>query len=136
MKCAHCNERPVSRPRGLCYRCFYAPGVADQYPRKKQQRFRTYPLEGREPCLHCKAHRRSRPRGLCLRCFKDPAVKAQYPRLRETNKPEPTAEELEIIIAEQWKNLPAWWSLSAEKVQQPRSERLPRVFSIVKGAFA
>jgi hypothetical protein len=32
MICRHCHEGPVSRPRGLCWRCFYTPGVRDFYP--------------------------------------------------------------------------------------------------------
>lgn len=30
--CVHCGERVASRPRGLCWRDFYAPGVREQYP--------------------------------------------------------------------------------------------------------
>jgi hypothetical protein len=30
--CRHCNARPVNRPRGLCWPCFYTPGVPDLYP--------------------------------------------------------------------------------------------------------
>jgi hypothetical protein len=29
--CLHCGVRFVSRPRGLCHRCFYAPGVKELY---------------------------------------------------------------------------------------------------------
>jgi hypothetical protein len=32
MVCRHCRAGIVSRPRGLCWSCFYAPGVRDQYP--------------------------------------------------------------------------------------------------------
>ena len=32
IRCRHCHERKVCRPRGLCWRCYYAPGVRDQYP--------------------------------------------------------------------------------------------------------
>ena len=32
MICRHCHEGPVSRPRGLCWRCFYTPGVREFYP--------------------------------------------------------------------------------------------------------
>jgi hypothetical protein len=31
-RCRHCQAAPVSRPRGLCWKCFYTPGVRDQYP--------------------------------------------------------------------------------------------------------
>jgi hypothetical protein len=32
MMCRHCNYVPSSRPRGLCWSCYYTPGVRDQYP--------------------------------------------------------------------------------------------------------
>src|SRR5947207_12404906 len=32
MICRHCEHSPVSRPRGLCWSCYYRPGVRDQYP--------------------------------------------------------------------------------------------------------
>ncbi len=31
-KCKECGERVVSRPRGLCHRCFYDPGVLVRHP--------------------------------------------------------------------------------------------------------
>jgi hypothetical protein len=30
--CRHCNFRSANRSRGLCYTCFYVPGVKDMYP--------------------------------------------------------------------------------------------------------
>jgi hypothetical protein len=30
--CRHCRRSAVSRPRGLCWGCYYAPGVKDLYP--------------------------------------------------------------------------------------------------------
>ncbi|MBX9677160.1 MAG: hypothetical protein K2X38_00255 [Gemmataceae bacterium] len=30
--CRHCNRRPVGRPRGLCWVCYYEPGVRQLYP--------------------------------------------------------------------------------------------------------
>ncbi len=30
--CRHCGRYVVSRPRGLCHRCYYAPGVKECYP--------------------------------------------------------------------------------------------------------
>jgi hypothetical protein len=32
MKCRHCAKAPSSRPRGLCWACYYAPGVREKYP--------------------------------------------------------------------------------------------------------
>src|SRR6476620_9092628 len=28
----HCGRAKVNRPRGLCWSCYYTPGVKDQYP--------------------------------------------------------------------------------------------------------
>jgi hypothetical protein len=30
--CQHCRSAPVSRPRRLCWCCYYCPGVRDLYP--------------------------------------------------------------------------------------------------------
>lgn len=30
--CRHCNKASVNRPRGLCWSCYYAPGVRELYP--------------------------------------------------------------------------------------------------------
>ena len=32
MLCRHCNRVPSNRPRGLCWSCYYTPGVRDLYP--------------------------------------------------------------------------------------------------------
>jgi hypothetical protein len=32
MTCRHCNKDNVSRPRGLCWSCYYRPGVRQMYP--------------------------------------------------------------------------------------------------------
>jgi hypothetical protein len=32
MLCRHCHFATVSRPRGLCWACYYRPGVRDLYP--------------------------------------------------------------------------------------------------------
>lgn len=32
MLCRHCNQVHSNRPRGLCWSCYYSPGVRDQYP--------------------------------------------------------------------------------------------------------
>ena len=32
MLCRHCDRNPVSRSRGLCWSCFYTPGVRERYP--------------------------------------------------------------------------------------------------------
>lgn len=30
--CRHCFKKLVCRPRGLCWRCYYTPGVQANYP--------------------------------------------------------------------------------------------------------
>lgn len=30
--CRHCNTGKVNRPRGLCWACYYTPGVKELYP--------------------------------------------------------------------------------------------------------
>ena len=30
--CVHCGTRSQSRPRGLCWPCYYTPGVRERYP--------------------------------------------------------------------------------------------------------
>lgn len=32
VRCRHCGREKVNRPRGLCHRCYYTPGVRDCYP--------------------------------------------------------------------------------------------------------
>ncbi len=30
--CKHCSKTKVNRPRGLCWSCYYTPGVKEQFP--------------------------------------------------------------------------------------------------------
>jgi len=30
--CRHCHAAPISRPRRLCWSCYYTPGVRGRYP--------------------------------------------------------------------------------------------------------
>ena len=32
MLCRHCDRNPARRSRGLCWSCFYSPGVRERYP--------------------------------------------------------------------------------------------------------
>ena len=32
MQCRHCNKVKSNRPRGLCWSCYYRPGVRELYP--------------------------------------------------------------------------------------------------------
>jgi hypothetical protein len=29
--CQHCHEHPVSKSRGLCWRCWFTPGIKEKY---------------------------------------------------------------------------------------------------------
>lgn len=48
--CLHCGTGVVSRPRGLCWNCYYTPGVKEQYgPLNKYGRRGVGNLTGRRP---------------------------------------------------------------------------------------
>jgi hypothetical protein len=32
MMCRHCQKVKSNRPRGLCWSCYYSPGVREKYP--------------------------------------------------------------------------------------------------------
>jgi hypothetical protein len=54
MKCRHCGRAPRSRPRGLCWNCFYAPGVRDLYPiTSKFARRGILDINGKRPLPTC-----------------------------------------------------------------------------------
>lgn len=36
--CAHCGRLGVCRPRGLCWKCYYAPGVRELYQSNRLRR--------------------------------------------------------------------------------------------------
>ena len=53
--CRHCELKPVSRPRGLCWRCFYWHGVKEMYPATGPEGYRGVGHEGRQlptPTIH------------------------------------------------------------------------------------
>jgi hypothetical protein len=37
-KCRHCKKNKIFRPRGLCVKCFYTPGIAQKYPKLSRRR--------------------------------------------------------------------------------------------------
>lgn len=47
--CRHCHAEPVNRPRGLGWKCYYAPGVRDLYP--VTSKFVSAAVTGRDPTL-------------------------------------------------------------------------------------
>ena len=40
--CQHCGLGRVTRPRGLCWTCYYVPGVRDLYPATSKYGRRSY----------------------------------------------------------------------------------------------
>ena len=32
MSCRHCQRAAISRPRQLCWTCYYTPGIRERYP--------------------------------------------------------------------------------------------------------
>lgn len=39
-QCRHCRRNHVTRPRGLCWTCYYTPGVKERYPSTSKYAFR------------------------------------------------------------------------------------------------
>ncbi len=73
-------------------------------------------------CRHCRKGKVNRPRGLCWNCYYTPGVKALYPITSKfATKREPTAAELDAMVAEQMKpeNLPAWWDDEKSQAREP-----------------
>ncbi len=66
-------------------------------------------------CRHCNRilGRARSKRGLCIVCYRDDAIRVLYACCKTGPKPErhddPTEEELNAIIAQQMRCLPAWW---------------------------
>lgn len=73
-------------------------------------------------CQHCHRYHCNRPRGLCTQCYKNLDVRQLYPTAKnytvKYGLKEPTEEELETLIAEQMRNLPAWWGRESERQKQ------------------
>lgn len=63
-------------------------------------------------CIHCKRDMDLRAKGLCQTCWRHHGSlypKSPWRRRERTEDNEPTQEELDAIIAEQMRCLPAWW---------------------------
>jgi hypothetical protein len=50
MLCQHCDRNPVTRSRGLCWSCFYSPGVRERYPPTLHTRHGLGRARKRLPC--------------------------------------------------------------------------------------
>ncbi len=68
--CRHCQAEPVTRPRGLGWKCYYTPGLREQY--QSNSRYATSTARGEAKDME-------------------------------------TLEDVDRIIAEQYKRLPDWW---------------------------
>lgn len=73
-------------------------------------------------CLHCRQTRYIRARGLCELCWKDRTIRVRYPA-RPSGVPagtarspyrDPTAAELDALVAQQSAILPPWWHHAEE----------------------
>ena len=59
-------------------------------------------------CVHCGVKKTIQARGLCRFCWNRPRIREMYPVIMDTApRAEPTEEELETMIQEQLKSLPA-----------------------------
>ena len=79
----------------------------------------------RPMCVHCGRGRGTRPRDLCSKCFNDLTVRECY-KTRDGRRPsnknnEPTAEEIEVMIAEQLPTMPGGrpegWEAERERLR-------------------
>ena len=41
-RCRHCGAGKVTRPRGLCWACYYMPGVREMYPSTSVHAYRGF----------------------------------------------------------------------------------------------
>ena len=121
-RCKNCPER-AARVRGFCTKCAKNnPPVGN-------------PFIATARCGHCGLN----PvwsRRLCRHCHAVPEILALFPRLSHKDRkvipdsnPDPTAAQLEAIIAEQMKSLPDWWLLEEENKldEANKAEQLERL---------
>lgn len=47
MLCRNCSHHRTSRPRGLCWNCYYTPGVRDRFPSTSKYGQRGHSAAGR-----------------------------------------------------------------------------------------
>lgn len=52
---------------------------------------------------------------LCYPCYRTPGVRDLYPGGRSPPEVEPSAAEVERVVAEQMADLPAWWPGPGER---------------------
>ena len=67
--CRHCSKSKVNRPRGLCWSCYYTPGVKELYPStSKYARRGVGNFTGNAPLPAVPDHGRRRARRRSSRC--------------------------------------------------------------------
>jgi hypothetical protein len=80
-------------------------------------------MASRKACKHCGQVKLMFCRGLCWKCGSKPAIRDQYPLIRKKyDLDDPTAEELERMVAEQAAKLPAWWDAEEKRKLQESPE--------------
>lgn len=65
-------------------------------------------------CRRCQKRIRE-PHRWCEECRENQAMALKKLRKQQIEENEPTMEELEALIAERMKNLPAWWYTTVER---------------------
>lgn len=88
-----------------------------------------------KPCRHCqKGKGNLSRRWLCRRCWKNPEIKDLYKPAEsfrsEFGDHDPTMEELEAMISEQMKCLPAWWDDDVQKQRNLNPIPLIRIMEV------
>lgn len=72
-------------------------------------------------CVHCRTRKPCHGgRGLCRVCWNSSAIRNRYRPVRDTRPEEMTAEQVERLVAEQSKVLPAWWGVDARRQEAVR----------------
>ncbi len=51
MSCRHCGRASITRPRGLCWSCYYTPGIRERYPSTSRYAVRGLGLDDRRITL-------------------------------------------------------------------------------------
>lgn len=52
MICRHCLSRSISRPRGLCFSCYYTPHILALYPPQNDFARHGVGVAGKSPVVH------------------------------------------------------------------------------------
>ncbi len=70
-------------------------------------------------CLHCNIREAKKfKKGLCSKCYWSRGVREMYPHLPNPRDREPSAEEVERMVAEGYANLPDWWQKETDRMMR------------------